>query len=267
MVDPRELLLSGDSEAALSALTDQVRADPTDSAKRVALFQLLALEGAWERSGKQLGVLDNLDAELQLLAQAYSPLLTCELFRQEVFRGQRDAAILGEPEQWMVHALQALKADASGAHESAQTLRNAAFDEAPAVGGRVNGTDFEWIADADSRIGPFFEMMVRGHYYWVPQTRLQKLTFEAPEDVRDLIWAPVSVVWSGGGEEVGFVPARYPGDMSSWTAMQKLARETAWSETGPDCYAGLGQRLLVSSDEEYPFLEIRELEFSTSTTD
>lgn len=267
MLDPRELLLSGDTEAALSALTDQVRADPADSAKRVALFQLLALEGAWERSGKQLGVLDSLDADLQLLAQAYSPLLTCELFRQEVFQGQRDAAILGEPEQWMVHALQALKSDAAGAHDSAQTLRDAAFDEAPAVSGHIDGVDFEWIADADTRIGPFFEMMVRGHYYWVPHTRLQKLTFEAPEDVRDLIWAPVSVVWSGGGEEVGFVPARYPGDVAGWTALQKMARETAWNETSPGCYAGLGQRLLVSSEDDHPLLEIRELEFSKSSAD
>jgi len=266
-MDPKELLLGGDTVAALAALTDQVRANPADAGKRVALFQLLALDGSWERARKQLGVLDNLDMQMKLLVQAYAPLVTCELFRQDVFSGKRDAPVLGEPEAWMVNVLQALKADAAGRHEQAEEMRAEALEQAPALGGAVDGAEFEWIADADSRIGPFFEVLVRGHYYWVPQTRIQKLSFDAPEDVRDLIWSPVSIVWVGGGEEVGFIPSRYPGDVSSWSPLQKLSRETAWQALGGESYAGIGQRLLASSEADHAFLELRELTFSLHSSD
>ncbi|RJT70458.1 hypothetical protein D6C67_24015, partial [Escherichia coli] len=51
--------------------------------------------------------------------------------------------------------LQALSLDAEGHGEAAQALREQAFDAAPAVPGRIGEAPFAWLADADTRLGPF----------------------------------------------------------------------------------------------------------------
>ena len=38
--------------------------------------------------------------------------------------------------------------------------------------GSLNGQPFEWVADADSRLGPVMEAIINGRYYWVPFARL-----------------------------------------------------------------------------------------------
>ncbi len=262
-MDIEKLVNEGDIERALESVTNDVKAAPAAASPRIALFQLLAINGQWERAAKQLTVLQQLDDEYKLLVQSYGALLTCELFRQDVFAGRHVAPILGEPEEWMVLALEALKADSAGRHEQAAEVRGEALEAAPARAGTVNDHAFEWLADADSRIGPFFEIMVRGDYYWVPQARVQSLSFESPKDLRDLVWSPVSIVWEGGGEEVGFIPARYAGVAAEWSAAQQFSRETAWMPMGQEAWAGVGQRLYASSEEDYSALDIRKIVFES----
>lgn len=265
-MDIEQWVNDGDIKQALEAVTQDVKAAPAAASPRIALFQLLSINGQWQRAIKQLTVLKQLDDDFKVLEQSYGSLLSCELFRQGVFAGKHVAPILGQPEQWMVLVLEALKADAAGRHDQAIQLREEAFGLAPALAGHVNDDSFAWLADADSRIGPFFEIMVRGDYYWVPQARIESLTFESPTDVRDLVWAPVSIVWQGGGEEVGFVPARYPGDTSDWSAAQQFARETAWAPLGEDTWAGIGQRLYATSDNDYSALDVRTIAFAADQT-
>ena len=262
-MDIEKLVNEGDIQNDLEAITGDVKAAPAAAAPRIALFQLLSVNGQWERAAKQLTVLQQLDDEYKLLVQSYGALLTCELFRQEVFAGKHVAPLLGEPEQWMVLALEALKADCLGRHEQASELRNEAFDGAPALAGSINDNPFDWLADADPRIGPFFEIMVRGDYYWVPQSRIESLAFDPPKDLRDLVWSPVSIVWQGGGEEVGFIPARYPGASSDWTATQQFSRETAWQPLGDEAWTGVGQRLYATPDEDYSALDTRKIVFES----
>ena len=64
---------------------------------RIALFQLLSVNGQWERAAKQLTVLQQLDDEYKLLVQSYGALLTCELFRQEVFAASMLHPFWGNP--------------------------------------------------------------------------------------------------------------------------------------------------------------------------
>ncbi len=75
----------------------------------------------------------------------------------------------------------------------------------------LNGQPFEWIADADSRLGPVLEAVINGRYYWVPFSRLPQVTLEAPEDLRDLVWMPAHLQFENGGESVALIPTRYPG--------------------------------------------------------
>jgi len=261
---PENMLKEGRLDEALQGLTAQVRGNPADAKARVFLFQLLAVLGQWERAQNQLKVSGELDPLNTLMVEAYSRALAGELDRQQVMAGARPPMVIGEPAQWLALLLQSLKLQAEGRHVQAQPLREQAFEQADAVGGEIDGTPFEWIADADPRFGPCLEMIVNGGYAWVPFTRLKKLVFEAPADLRDKVWAPVQVTWSNGGQAVGFVPCRYPGSERAQDSELVLARRTDWIDLGGGCFAGCGQRMLATDAGEYPLLDIRGITFNAA---
>jgi type VI secretion system protein ImpE len=251
-------LRDGRLDEALAALQADIRRKPQDKALRVFLFQLLAVNGAWERALRQLDVLVEMDAQYALLAQTYRPLIACEVFRGELFRGQRSPSSLGEPLPWFGSLVEAARLTAQGEHAAANALREEAFERADAVPGRLNGEPFAWIADADARLGPVLEVVLQGRYFWAPFARIRTIAFDPAEDLRDLVWLPARFTWSNGGEAVGFVPTRYPGSEHGEAAVQ-LARTTEWHETGGPAL-GRGQRMLATDREDVGLLEVREIE-------
>jgi type VI secretion system protein ImpE len=195
-----------------------------------------------------------------------SAAIQCERLRAQVFTGERSPLLFGEPLPWIAQLLQALTLQARGEAKAAAALRAEAFEAAPAVAGTLNGTSFEWIADADSRLGPILEVMLNGAYYWVPFERIQRVVIEPPTDARDLVWVPAQFTWTNGGEAMGLIPVRYPGSESSADSAIRLSRKTEWQVLDEDSqhYAGLGQRVLTSDAEELGLLEVRELVLGTS---
>jgi type VI secretion system protein ImpE len=261
---PENMLKEGRLDEALQGLTAQVRSNPADAKCRVFLFQLLALLGQWERAKTQLDVSGELDGlNHTLMVNAYTQALQGERGRAQVMNGERSPVLIGEPEQWVALLLQALKLDVGGDHGQAQPLREQAFAQAPTVAGDIDGTPFEWVADADPRFGPCLEMIVNGGYAWVPFTRLKTLVFEPPADLRDKVWAPVQITWANEGQAVGFVPCRYPGSERSADSDVVLARKTEWIDQGDDLYIGSGQRMFATYAGEYPLLDIRTITFDS----
>ncbi|MEO8999871.1 MAG: type VI secretion system accessory protein TagJ [Rhodanobacter sp.] len=260
---PESKLKEGRLAEALQLLTVEVRNNPADAKRRVFLFQLLALLGQWERAQNQLNVSGELEPLNVMMVGAYSEAIRGELVRADVFAGKRLPVVIGEPEQWLALLLQALKLTADGLHEQAQTLREQAFEQAPAVTGEIDGTPFEWIADADLRLGPCLEIIVNGGYSWVPFARLRELKFEAPTDLRDKIWAPVEVTWINGGKAIGFIPCRYPGSERAEDNDLVLGRKTEWIDAGADLQVGCGQRMLATDAGDYPLLDARLISFNT----
>ncbi|HEX5420350.1 MAG TPA: type VI secretion system accessory protein TagJ [Gammaproteobacteria bacterium] len=263
MSDALEHLRGGDPDAALAALQSAVRAAPAEAKHRVFLFQLLAVQGQWDRALTQLNVAGELDAGTLGMVQVYREALGSEALRAEVFAGRRSPLIFGEPEQWVALLLEALRLTASGDYAGAEGLRNQAFEQAPTVSGRINGEPFEWIADADSRLGPVVEIIVNGRYYWVPFHRIVEMRLERPADLRDLVWLPVEIKWSNGGEAVGLVPSRYPGSETAADPSLRLARRTEWTELAAGLFVGRGQRMFATDAAEYPVMEIETLSFET----
>ena len=256
-------LQEGDLPEALKQLQDAVRANPADARLRVFLFQLLSVLGDWGRAQNQLDVSGDLDAGTLAMVQTYREALRCEVLRADVFAGKRSPLVFGDPEPWVALALEALRLSAEGKHAEAQKLREQAYESVPAVAGTVDGQPFEWIADADSRIGPFLEAVVNGNYYWVPFHRIQRIQFENPEDLRDMVWTPAQFTWSNGGQMVGLIPTRYPGSENSEDAQIRLAHKTDWQEMGNEVYFGLGQRMLATDSADYPLIDIRDITLDT----
>lgn len=264
----------------LTELQQRVRQTPGDAALRTFLFQLLSVLGQWERAISQLGVAGELDVSRMAMVQMYREALKCEALRRAVFAGERSPVLFGDPDPWVALVLEAVKRSAEGRHDKAQALREEAFEAAPAAGGRViragergegdeppAGEAFEWIADADSRLGPMLEAIVLGRYMWVPIHRIRRLDIEPPADLRDLVWAPAHFEWANGGEAVGLIPTRYPGTETHDDDALRLARRTEWTEAAPGTFHGVGQRILTTDAGEYALLEIARIQFESAPAD
>jgi type VI secretion system protein ImpE len=254
-----ELLKAGAPVDALARLQDQVRAHPADPKLRVFLFQLLCVLGQWKRALNQLEVASELDAGTLAMVQMYRDAVRCEVVRRAVFDGRTSPIVFGEPEQWLALLIESLLSAGQGDLGRSQSLREQAFELAPPSPGELNGQPFEWIADADSRLGPVLEAVINGRYYWVPFARLATVTLEPPADLRDIVWMPAQLEFENGGATVALIPTRYPGSESSTDGLIALARRTEWEETGPDAHRGLGQRVLATDTDELPLLEVRTL--------
>jgi len=259
MTTPEQLLAEGNPRGALELLQVRVREKPADAALRVFLFQLLCVLGQWQRASNQLDVCGELDAATLPMVNTYREALKCEAVREAVFAGKTTPMIFGQPQAWIAPLVQALQADGQGNAPLSSQLRTDALAAAPTTAGTLNGGSFEWIADADSRLGPVLEAVINGRYSWVPFTALAKVIIEAPADLRDLVWAPAQLVFVNGGETVALVPSRYVGSGAEADSSLQMSRKTEWLTIGTDQYRGLGQRLLTTSEAEFGLLETREI--------
>jgi type VI secretion system protein ImpE len=249
-----ELIKQGRARQALDELQAAVRANPSDSKLRVFLFQLLCVLGQWERAATQLNLVADMDAKAVLMKQMYGDALACEALRGKVFAGEKAPMVFGYPEEWLALMIEALLNKAHAAR-----LRERALELAPASGGTVDGQAFEWIADADSRIGPVLEAVIKNRYYWVPFQHLQQIDIEPPEDLRDCVWMPAHLTFTNGGETLALIPTRYAGTEASDDDLLRMARKTEWNETEPGVYCGLGQRVFATDAGEYALMDVRSI--------
>jgi type VI secretion system protein ImpE len=257
------LIREGKLSAALAALQDQVRADAAKPQHRIFLFQLLCVLGQWHRALTQLNVAGELDAAALPMVQTYREAIQCEALRGDIFKAVRAPLIFGMPPAWLAWLQEAIKLDAAGDMAGAAGARAHAFDAAPACGGAIDGQRFAWLADADARLGPVFEVILNGRYFWVPAERIRRIVFDPPTDLRDVVWTPASFTWTNGAETVGLVPTRYADTTACTDAAVLLARRTEWTAAGH----GLGQRMFVTDAGDYPLMDVRTIAFDVTDAD
>jgi type VI secretion system protein ImpE len=252
-----QALRDGDLPRALKLLTEQVRAKPQDAKLRVFMFQLLCVVGQWDRALNQLNVSLELDASTLPMVQTYREAIACETLRMQVFKGQKVPMLFGEPENWTALFIEAMLRDGRGEPGAAAQLREQALEQAPTSRGQIDGQPFEWIADADTRLGPMLEVVINGKYYWLPWNRLTQVDIDPPQDLRDAVWMPAHFQFTNGGEVVGLIPTRYPDTDLQVGDRLSLARSTDWRETSPGFCVGLGQRLIVTDQAEFGLMDLR----------
>lgn len=261
----QEHLKAGDPAAALAALQEVVRKDPSNAKHRIFLFQLLCVLGDWKRAVTQLKLSADMDKAATTMAQAYREAIICEVYRDKVFKGEKDPLIFGEPDEWLALLIQSQKALAAGQAEKAAEIRARAFEAAPTSSGVLNGTRFEWIADSDMRLGPVLEVIVNGRYFWMPFSKIDTLELEAPADLRDAVWMAGTLTPKDGGALAVLVPTRYPGAAEAG-GLIALARETNWIDCGADTFVGQGQRVLTTDQEDVAVMDLRLLKIDGGTS-
>jgi len=256
-------LREGDPAKALTHLVTAVKAKPADAKLRIFMAQLLCVLGQWERAHTQLNVTADMMSPAGPMREMVGHALRCELIRAEVFAGKRAPMVFGQPEEWLAMLIESLLQAGQGDQAMADNLAARAFEAAPAVSGSINGEAFEWIADADSRLGPVLEAFVNGKYYWIPFSNLTKISIEAPTDLRDMVWMAAYLSFENGGEVVAMIPARYPGSQNSEDPQILMSRKTEWQTLGnPDGerFSGLGQRVLTTNLGDHDLLSVMLIE-------
>lgn len=257
------LLAAGDIAGARQELIEQVRADPGNVPVRMFLFQLCALLGEWDRAKAQLETIAKLDPEARMLAVAYSQCIDAEALRAKVFSGAEAAPLLAKT-GWGDALAAGLQAVQQG-QAAGEAQLAAAFEAAPTSSGVTDGgLAFDWIADADPRLGPVTEAIIAGRYGLMPFEALELLTIREPLDLRDTIWIPAEFGLKLGARIAGFIPVRYPGSEAADDPAARRGVATDWTgEEGAEL--PVGQRLFVFSDgSEVPLLQLRRIEFGES---
>lgn len=250
---------SGSIRTLIDSTMARIRKEPAKAELRILLFQLYCITGDWQRALGQLGSAATLDPAAEEMARAYREVIRCEVYRGLVFSGAKVPLFLGEPDIWLAKLLESLRLDAAGSAKEAIKLRAEALSLAPATAGKIGEQDFEWVADMDCRLGPVLEAMINGKYYWVPFHQLKSIEIETPTDMRDLVWIPAKLAFITEGEQVAFLPVRYPGTETAGDEHCLLARKTDW--LGHDeSSVGIGQRMFLTERSEFSLLDTRKIE-------
>ncbi|MPN09000.1 hypothetical protein SDC9_156288 [bioreactor metagenome] len=206
-----------------------------------------------------------LNAALVPMAQVYGQALAAEQTRDSVFAGERRAKLLGDDKPWVTQMADALQQTAQGQHDAAEDLRMTALEAAPPCAGRLNDVRFDWVADADSRLGPILEIFIHGEYHWVPFESVVEIKMAAPADRHDLVWIPAQVRLVNEGFAPALIPARYPLAADGDEKEHLLSRLTSWTALTDTEWRGHGVRVLTTDTAELSLLDVRHIRLDTLT--
>ena len=249
-----DLLSSGDLAGARAALVETIKRAPEDGRARMFLWQVMAVQGDWDKAAVQLRSLASVAGETQMLATVYSQAIAAEKQRAEAYGGRAPLPVLVSSSPWIDTLAQGLAALARGEAEEGAHLRDEAFDAAGDTPGEIDGHRFGWIADVDPRLGPCFEAVAAGRWGLIPFEAVSHIKTEGPRDLRDVVWLPVELTLRSGQSAAALLPARYPGAETAADSL-KLGRSTEWQDDVP-----FGQRTWATDDGgERGLLEFREI--------
>jgi type VI secretion system protein ImpE len=133
----------------------------------------------------------------------------------------------------------------------------------------INGKPFHSLSDGDPRIGSNLEVFAAGSYMWIPFALLTSIEIAPPKRLRDLLWLPAKVRTSEKyvDRELGEVllPVLTPFAGQHSDPSVRLGRATVWEEADGETVP-VGQKILLSDDEEWPILELRNIQIAIAQT-
>ncbi len=263
MPTPKELLDAGDLNAAIEALTREVREAPADQHKRTFLFELLAFAGDWDRAEKQVTAVAGADAQSQMATGVYRGLLQAERDRARVFAGKARPHFLRAVPSYVEKSLAAIGQISEGSFSAARALLDEAEEERPPLSGKRGDEAFGDLRDFDDVLSGVVEMVFQGKYTWFPLEQAKSLEPNPPKKLRDLIWPGAHITADDGTSGDVFLFALYPGSSSHADNLVKLGRMTDWKSLSDDLQAGLGLRSFLVDDADVSIFELGPVDFDS----
>ena len=264
MTQAKELFEAGKLDEAIEELLREVKADPSDGAKRTFLFELSCFAGDWERAERQLDVIGHQSAKAELGVMVYRANINAEQERRRVFAEGVQPHFLREPPAYVDLHVAALNQMRQGQTAEARATLDRAEEERPAIAGKFDGQDFEDFRDYDDRIGPVLELIVKDKYVWLPYEQISRMEISPPRQLRDMLWASARIEALDGTIGEVYVPSLYAGTSDSENDQVRLGRMTDWKQLGDDLLSAVGQRLFLVDGEDRSLFEAKQVEFASS---
>jgi len=260
-----ELLHAGHLSAALEQLNHEVRSRPTDSQRRTFLFELLCFAGDYQRAERQLDVLGQQSATVEIGVQVYRHILTAEQTRHRLFSEGVQPDFLFPPPSYVSLHLEALHRLCNQQPAEAVALLEQSQRSQPPLRGSLEGQPFTEWRDGDDLLVPFLEVIVHNKYIWLPFEQIKRLHITPPKRLRDLLWVPATLEAHSGPVGEVFLPVLYPESHRHADDRVKLGRMTDWQDMGEGVTLGAGQHLFFVDGQDRGILEVREIEFAVET--
>jgi type VI secretion system protein ImpE len=265
-MDAKELIRAGKLQDARIRLTEEVKASPSDAAKRTLLFQVLAFCGEWDKADRHLDILSERDPQAETGVQVYRNLVSAEKKRRDVFLGNGRPSSMAKMPDWLENLFLAREKLAGGSVAEGKRLLRKIDSVVPGLSGELNGSPFEGFRDTDDFLAHFLEVFIHDSYLWFPFSSLREISVSEPKSQLDLLWVPARISTEDGLAVGCYLPALYPDSCRSDDDRLRLGRMTDWRETAGGFYEGTGQHVFLAGKEEIPLLEIRELRFIDTKT-
>ena len=257
-----EQLEAGDLDGAIEALNQAVRNNPTDTARRSALAELLCFAGNFERADRLLDAVQHQDVTVAVGVALFRQLIRAEEARQAFYAECRLPEFLSPPDdhdQLYLRALVALKDN--NRTEAAALLSDAEAKRAP-LPGRLDGAAFDDMRDLDDVAAAHLDVLTStGKFFWVPLRSVESIILHKPERRRDLLWRRATLSVASGPDGEIFLPTIYPTVDKNRSALSRLGRETDFIGGEGEPMRGIGLRSFIFGDEARSILEIAKVEF------
>jgi type VI secretion system protein ImpE len=257
----KELFQAGKLQEAIDALVQEVKTNPTDTARRTFLFELSCFAGDWERAERQLDVIGHQSAQAELGVMIFRANIKAEQERRRLFVEGVQPHFLNEPPAYVDLYIAAINQMRQGQAADARATLDKAEEERPAMFGRSGDKEFEDFRDYDDFVAPVLEMIVKDRYVWLPFEQIKRMEISPPKQLRDLLWASARVESLDGTIGEVYVPALYAGSSDYADDAVKLGRMTDWNQVGEEIYRAVGLRLFVTDGKESSVFEAGAVEF------
>lgn len=246
----------------LQAITSRIKAEPLDASHRMALANLRLLMADYTKALQQMQAACRIEPQWQPSAYLAKTLIQAEQLRTAVFNGKIKPDLVLPPPAWLPAMIDALAAG----HHAAADMRAEALEQAEENPGVLNGNQsFEWLTDGDSRLGPVFEVIIAGNYYWIPMEQVCEIQFQPIERPLDLLWRAIKINCHGTQivERICHMPMRYP-IKEGQTPSNQYA--TQWFEIPEmeNAWTGVGQRLWFTDQTTLPIEQACSIKFSAN---
>lgn len=258
----RELLDAGRLNDAVQALTQEVKAKPSDTPTRVFLFELLCFAGDFDRAGKQLDVIVTQGGgfDTEVAVQVYRDLLAAERLRHQVFHDGALPKFFLSPPAYADQYVMLVKKLATAPQEAVAILPQAE-EQSPALAGRLGDRAFSNFRDADDRLGPILEVFHGASYLWLPLEQIRRLQVTEPKSLRNMLWVHAKIETYEGSVGDVFLPALYVDTAGHANDQVRLGRMTEWQAVNDQLVYGAGHRVFLVDDREVSLVELRNVEF------
>ncbi|MDO4433990.1 MAG: type VI secretion system accessory protein TagJ [Alysiella sp.] len=262
-------------------ITELIRHKPHDADLRITLIQCLCMCGDWSRALKQIDQFKKIFPDLNnnlliyLFNQVESELRRTGVFQANhkplTFQQNVDYNGILEQQLSLLALFQEKQPNPSLLTEMHTELLNNIPDAACTIQYRSTATEIvqvqeKWLIDGDARIATVCELFVNGQYYWQPWYTFSQISFIPPQNQLDVIWRSAQITLKDGKTFHAVIPARYyfEYDEHHEDALLSSVAQTTWTQTIlSSCFMGQGQKMLYGEQNEYPYLDIENLMFSS----